>query len=48
MEKVKPITQKLTGQQRIIRAIRLFEKKKDNLKLLIDALRTKKAGESKG
>jgi len=43
MGKVNPITEKLTAQEKIVRAIRIFEKKKDRLKLLIETLRTKKS-----
>ena len=47
MGKVKPITEKLSAQEKIVRAIRIFEKKKDRLKLLIDTLRTKNPGPKK-
>lgn len=47
MGKVKPITKKLSAQEKVVRAIRILEKRKDRLKLLIDTLRTKNTGPEK-
>lgn len=47
MGKVKLITEKLSAQEKIVRAIRIFEKRKNRLKLLIDTLRAKNAGPRK-